>query len=140
MLDKLKTKSVHLREAQIVFNTFIRLRDMGLPCIACGYPIKDGEHNASHYFPVGTYPGLRFEEDNCHDGCIQCNKHKGGNMQEYSINLPLRIGAERFEILKAKRGQRMQYSIPEIIELKTIYKSKIKSLKTLAKSIENRDI
>jgi hypothetical protein len=42
--------------------------------------------------------------------------------------LPLRIGIERFEALKSRRGQVVHYSIPEIKELIETYKLKTKKL------------
>jgi hypothetical protein len=46
----------------------------------------------------------------------------------YSEQLPLRIGIERFEALKSRRGQVVHYSIPEIKELIENYKLKTKKL------------
>jgi len=34
--EKLKTRKDWLREAQAAFNSYIRERDRGLPCISCG--------------------------------------------------------------------------------------------------------
>lgn len=128
ILDKMKTKGQHLGELQKIFNAYIRKRDKGKPCISCG-TTKDVQYAAGHYFTVGSYPALRFDEDNVHLQCNRfCNLEKSGNVAEYSINLPLRIGAERFEALKARRSQALHLSIPEIEELKKHYKLRIKEL------------
>jgi len=127
-LNKLKTKGELLKELQILFNRYIRLRDIGKPCIACGNPIKDGQTHASHYFSVGAYPNLRFNEDNCHSGCAECNTHLSGNLAEYALNLPNRIGQERFNQLLESRKNPLHLSKEEIEELKKVYKLKIKSL------------
>jgi len=58
--------------------------------------------NAGHFYNVGHYPGLRFDEDNCHGQCVQCNKFLHGNLIEYRDNLLFKIGTERFEKLKLK--------------------------------------
>jgi hypothetical protein len=42
--------------------------------------------------------------------------------------LPERIGQDNYDNLIASRGERLQLSIPEIEELKTVYKQKIKDL------------
>tara|TARA_R110002126_G_scaffold73889_1_gene184417 strand:- start:942 stop:1091 length:150 start_codon:yes stop_codon:yes gene_type:complete len=47
---------------------------------------------------------------------------------DYTERLPNRIGLCRFAELKKLRGEPMKYSIPELIELKVIYKEKIKQL------------
>ena len=61
-----------------------------------------------------------------HKQCVHCNQHKHGNLNEYTINLPIRIGQERFDALLKERLVNRHYSIPELIELKVVYKSKIK--------------
>jgi len=64
-LPKLKAK------AQIVFNEYIRKRDADLPCISCG-EFKDN-YQAGHYYAVGGFDGLRFDELNCNKECVRCN-------------------------------------------------------------------
>jgi hypothetical protein len=91
----MKTKGEWLKELQTVFNRYIRLRDEGKPCISCG-TTKPVQYAAGHYFTIGSCPALRFDEDNVHLQCNKnCNLEKSGNIAEYSINLPLRIGVQR---------------------------------------------
>ena len=45
--EKLKTNSDYLKELQVIFNKWIRLRDQGLNCISCQKPAK--KENAGHY-------------------------------------------------------------------------------------------
>jgi len=125
--ERIKTKSQHLKELQTIFNRFIRTRDLLLPCISCGDKINGTAH-ASHFFSVGSHPALRFNEDNCHSSCEQCNTHLHGNLLEYSMRLPDRIGQDNYDKLFSMRGIKKQYSIPEIEELKLNYKNKIKEL------------
>lgn len=125
--EKLKTKSQHLKELQVIFNKYIRLRDADEPCISCGIKIIGTSH-ASHFFSVGSTPGLRFDENNVHASCEKCNLHLHGNQFEYSIRLPDRIGLESFNELVQKKGQKLMLSIPEITELKKVYNAKIKSI------------
>jgi 5-methylcytosine-specific restriction endonuclease McrA len=125
--ERIKTKSQHLKELQTVFNKYIRLRDILLPCVSCGDRINGTPH-ASHFLSVGSHPALRFNENNCHSSCSQCNLHLHGNLVEYSLRLPDRIGQDNYDKLIASRGDRLQISIPEIEELKLYYKNKIKEL------------
>ena len=90
-LDKLKTLSKWLREAQSAFNGFIRERDKDQPCISCGR-FHQGAHDAGHYRSVGAAGPLRFDEQNVHRQCVPCNQHKSGNVLEYRIGLIKRIG------------------------------------------------
>ena len=123
----LMPKSEWVKLAQQVFNKFIRLRDQAKPCISCEAPLN-GKFDAGHYFSCGAYPGLRFDEDNVHGQCVACNQHRHGNISEYVIRLPERIGLEAYEALQSRRGQKCQYSIPELKELIESYKLKIKQL------------
>ena len=89
--DRLKSRSDHLREAQTVFNKFIRLRDEKAPCISCGRHHK-GQYHAGHYRSTGACPELRFEELNVHKQCAPCNDHLSWNIVNYRINLIKKIG------------------------------------------------
>lgn len=48
---KLKSRAEWLREAQEIFNKFIRLRDKKEPCISCGR-YHQGQWHAGHYRSV----------------------------------------------------------------------------------------
>jgi len=124
--EKIKTHSDWLNDLQKVFNHYINLRDKGKPCISCDCSLVNKSVNASHYFSVGSSPSVRFDEDNCHSSCIKCNLELHGNLAEYSIRLPLRIGTLRFESLKQKRNETLKLTIPEIKEKIEFYKQKIK--------------
>lgn len=123
--DKLKTHKDYLQILQSVFNTYIRMRDKGKLCICCDKPLTKTYH-AGHFFSVGAYPNLRFDEDNVHAQREDCNLHKHGNIAEYAIMLPFRIGYHAFKALEEKREQINKISIVEIKELIIHYKQKIK--------------
>lgn len=123
--QSLKTKQDYEKELQAVFNTFIRTRDKDKPCISCNRPLV-GKFDAGHYFPVGTYKNLRYNEDNCFGQCVHCNQHKHGALNEYTIMLPNRIGKANFDKLVLDRLEERHYSIPELIEMKVKYKDLIK--------------
>lgn len=126
--EKLKTKSEWLKDLQKVFNEFIRLRDKNKPCISCGKPLI-GKYDAGHYFTVGSYPNIRFNEDNVHGQCVECNQHKHGNINEYSLHLPNRIGQEQFNKLLEDRLKPLNLTLSEVKDLIKKYKEKIKQLK-----------
>lgn len=127
--EKLKTHSEWLNDFQRIFNQYIRTRDKGKTCISCGNPLS-GKYDSGHFFSVGAYPNLRFNEDNAHGQCVACNQHKHGNITEYSLNLPLRIGNDRFIILLESRNQPLKLTTEEIKEKINYYKQKIKSLQS----------
>jgi len=119
----------YIKMTQVVFNTFIRLRDKSLPCVSCGTNVDSRKGNASHYFSAGGNPNVRFDEDNVHNSCVPCNMYFHGALIEYGLRLPKRIGQERFDALLARRNTVRKYSIPELKEMITHYKKRIKELK-----------
>lgn len=94
--------SALIRKAVLVFHAYIRERDDGQPCISCG---RYTTLQAGHFYSGGKYPGLRFDSDNVHGQCLQCNYYLSGNLIEYQKNLRLKIGDERVEVLHFKAAQ-----------------------------------
>jgi hypothetical protein len=126
--EKLKTKSQHLKELQVIFNKYIRLRDAEEPCISCRTK-ANVKFDAGHYIAVSESPALRFNEDNVHKQCSNyCNVNKSGNYHAYRFWLLEKIGVERVEALESSRHIPLKLSIDEINELKQVYKAKIKSI------------
>ena len=126
--EKLKSRSDWLKDLQRVFNEFIRLRDVDLPCISCGR-YHQGQYHAGHYRSVGACPELRFNEDNVHKQCSACNNHLSGNILEYRLGLIEKIGLERVEFLERKDHPPLKLSVEEIKELIKMYRAKVRELK-----------
>lgn len=122
--EKLKTRSDWMKEAQTVFNKWIRMRDDKLPCISCQRH-HDGQYHAGHYLTVGARPELRFDEDNCHKQCSVCNNHLSGNLLMYRKNLIVKIGLERVESLEGHH-EPLKITIDEIKYKIEFYKAKLK--------------
>lgn len=128
--EKLKSRADHLREAQAVFNEWVRLRDADLPCVSCGRH-HDGQYHAGHYRTVGANPEIRFEPLNAWKQCAPCNTHLSGNLVSYRLSLLQRIGAEKLAWLEGPHPAR-KYTIEEIKAIKAEYREKIKELKRAA--------
>ena len=124
--EELKTNSDHRKELQILVNKFIRLRDKDKGCISCGQSLNT-KFDAGHFRSVGSCPELRFNEENIHGQCVYCNQHLHGNLIQYRKRLIDRIGLEKVYYLESNHEPK-KYSILELIEMKVIYKSKIKSI------------
>jgi hypothetical protein len=125
-------------ELQIVFNTYIRLRDTlydkGTPyfiCISCNHPKGLDQMNAGHFWPVGGHEAVRYDEDNVHGQCISCNhfESNGVVMKRYTTNLIRKIGMKKFEALGNRRFNRSKMMAFEVDLLIDQYKEKIKKLK-----------
>lgn len=131
--EKLKGKSDYKKEAQAVFNKFIRLRDSQQPCISCGSNPNDSDlitgsrWDAGHYRSRGANPELAFNEDNCHKQCVKCNRQLSGNVVNYRIRLIERIGVERVDIIEGSHKP-LKYGIEDYKRIKAEYSAKIKEI------------
>lgn len=70
---------------------------------------------------------MRYDEDNCHRQCAQCNNYDSGNIVEYRINLILKIGEERVSAIERDNSV-AKYTIDDAKNIIEIYKKKIKDL------------
>lgn len=125
--EKLKDRKFYLDLAQKTFNTFIRLRDKGKPCMACKKNINGVTH-AMHFLSQGNHSSVRFNEDNVWSGCYSCNVAMSGNLLEYRKNLIQEIGIEKLEQLEIIGAQPKKWEIDELKNLIKEYKLKIKEL------------
>jgi hypothetical protein len=129
--EKLKTRSDHMRAAQVAFNAFIRARDAGKTCICCPRPLRaeavGGGFDCGHYRSVGSAPHLRFDERNAHGQTKQCNRYGAGRAVDYRIGLIARIGLDQVEALEADQAPRM-FRAEELIAIKAEYRAKLKTL------------
>lgn len=112
---------------QTTFNRFIRIRDAKKGCISCGANLN-GKFDAGHFFSVGSYPNLRYNEDNVHGQCVKCNMYLHGNLSNYRDGLIARIGSDRFHVLDQKKNEPLNLTMAETIDLINHYKKKIKDV------------
>lgn len=135
--EKLKSRSDYIKEVQIEFNKFIRIRDIDNSCISCPAPLKQesvgGGYDAGHFLSRGAKPHLRFDERNCHGQCKRCNRYLSGNIANYRERLIARIGIAEVEALEADNAPR-HYTIDQLKELKKHYAQKCKDLVKLRES------
>jgi len=106
------------RQAQKYFNAYIRRRDEKLGCISCGKKID----HAGHYIAHGAHGALRYDEDNVHGQCQNCNVWLHGNLLEYRLNLIKKIGPERVDALEFHRHDVKRWSREELEEIIKKYK------------------
>lgn len=128
---KLKTRSDWIKEAQVAFNSFIRARDAGRPCICCGLPLVGqavgGDYDCGHYRSVGSAPHLRFDERNAHGQRKQCNRYGAGRAVDYRIGLIARIGGEAVAALESDNTAR-KWTVDELKAIRDTYRTKLKAL------------
>jgi len=126
MKEKNKTLSDHKKELQVLVNRFVQIRDKGRECVSCGVPDTGLKRDASHFWSQGGNPSVRFDLDNIWVACVHCNRDLHGNLLEYRPRLIKRIGQKAFDELETRRTQTRKFDIPEIKNLKQLFKQKIK--------------
>jgi len=122
---KLKSRSDWLKDTQVVFNKYIRLRDQDDGCISCGSKSAYAYH-AGHYRSIGSAGHLRFNELNCHRQCSACNTHLSGNLIRYRLGLIRKIGIHAVEALESDNDT-IKIDIEQIKILKAHFSAKIKA-------------
>lgn len=129
--EAIKTIPQLIKEAQVEFNAYIRLRDAGKPCICCGLPLGAGDvggmFDAGHYRSTGSASHLRFHPDNCHGQRKQCNRYGAGRAVDYRIGLIARIGLERVLALESSNSPH-KWTAEELRAIRAEYKAKSKEL------------
>lgn len=124
--EKLKTRSDWMGEAQRAFNTFIRIRDAGRPCICCGAPMgpnrPGGGIDAGHFLSVGSAPHLRFEESNVHAQRKSCNRPGGTTRAAFRAGMIARVGLAEVERLEADQAPR-KFTVTDLREIRDKYRA-----------------
>lgn len=126
-IQKYKSKKLIwlIEKAQELVNAYIRKRDSinefgDFICISCGRLKPKNQANAGHFFARGNFGSVRFNLDNIHSQCIQCNLHLHGNLIPYQKNLIKKIGQARFDNLEmmayAKGFKHDRFMLIDIIE------------------------
>lgn len=130
-LDRLKTRSDWMKEAQREFNKYIRVRDGGGSCISCGSALLaggiGGGFDCGHYRSVGSAPHLRFDERNAHGQCKRCNLWGSGRAVDYRIGLIGRIGIEQVCSIEADQTPR-KFTITDLKQIRDTYRAKAREL------------
>jgi len=126
MKNDLKTTQDWLKEAQTIFNKYIRLRDNGLTCVSCQQPPK--KKNCGHFYSQGGHSNVRFDEDNCHLQCEHCNTYLSGNLLNYQIGIQKRIGADKLIELQGRAHIEKKWSVDELKNIIEKYKLKVREL------------
>ena len=119
--------------AQTAFNAYIRERDKDKGCISCGKKL-DKKFDAGHFYNANNHWAVRFDEDNVHGQCVECNQWKHGNLLEYNERIKERIGLMRYSMLLAWKNETRKFTIEELKEITATYKAKLKELK---KNVDN---
>ena len=126
--ERIKPRAAYMKEAQMVINSYVRLRDAHLGCVSCERPATwQGQWHASHFRSRGAAPHLRFNLHNIHKACSICNNHLSGNIMGYRPELVRRIGEERVAMLEASQ-ERAGFTIDYLKRLKRVFAKKCRQI------------
>lgn len=134
--EKEKSLSTLIKELDIVFGNFIKLRDTKdgvIRCFVCHKPIPRNEAEVLHFIGRQSMP-VRFHEQNCNTGCYECNRLDTDHMVKYLIRMNEVYGEDTVLYL-TRQSKSLQKWMPfEIKAMIEEYKNKIAILqgKTLA--------
>jgi len=129
--ESLKKLSDYKKEAQAAWNSYVRARDYGKPCISCGATPKEafgGTMDCSHYRSRGAAPHLAFHLHNAAAACVKCNRYLGGNVVALRAGLVERIGEEKVLAIEANNQVR-KFSKEYLIRIKSIFTKKARRQK-----------
>ncbi len=121
---KVKSLPALTKEAQRVFNKWIRHRDSDgeyFKCISDGrtYPVR--LMNAGHYVPVSISSFLRFHEWNVNGESAKNNAFNKFHLVGYRKRLIKKIGEENVEWLEANAHKTKKWSRSELEEIISKY-------------------
>lgn len=124
-VKELMTVQDWIKIAQTHFNSYIRLRDKGQPCISCQKTCK--KENAGHFYNANNHWLVRFDESNVHLQCEYCNTSLHGNLLKYRENLIKKIGYEELERITQLSNQTRKFTVDELKQIIETYKEKLKN-------------
>lgn len=126
--NKLGTLLINVRS---VCHEYIRLRDIGKPCISCGIPYLE-DFQAGHFYKAELFSNLKFDEKNISGQCRKCNLRKEGNESGYRAGIIQRYGMDHLTYLddKAKAYKKNDYhwDRAELEEVRKFYQQKLTEL------------
>ena len=125
------TKSSVETHLDIVFSLYIRLRDAmsgGMTrCISCGRAFPFERVQCGHYFTRHNM-SVRWDEENCHAQCVECNCFKSGNIDGYTPALIAKIGQDAYDALCERARKERKWSGDELRRLVRHYTAEVKRL------------
>lgn len=124
-----------IRVLDVVFSRYIRLRDCIettwtkhlMKCFTCD-SLLDFVKSQNMHFVGRAVKSLRYDEENCHWGCMRCNVILHWNYLEYFIRMEKKYGRDKVDEMLSKKHEIWKFTSEELQEKITYYKEQIKIL------------
>jgi len=128
---KQKSLSTLEHELDLIFGQFIAYRDYnnGWKCFICGIRIPSKAYGqVCHFIPRAKMP-TRYDEMNCHFGCIDCNCFDPLHINRYVNRMHEVYGIPHTDSLIYQSSRLQKYMRHEIRNLIDLYTDKVKELR-----------
>lgn len=128
--QKKLSRQDYVKELDSIFSKFIRLRDCNekgvVVCPLCWAKIPREKAQNMHFLSRGIMKH-RFDEKNCHAGCMRCNVILNGNYIAYTRRMQKTYGIAYVDKLIADKWP---YKIPTpmLVEMILYYRKKVDML------------
>ncbi|MBO7696161.1 MAG: recombination protein NinG [Methanobrevibacter sp.] len=80
-----------------------------------------------HFITRGCYL-YRYDEINCHAGCMRCNVFLNGNYIVYTRRMQKTYGIETIDEMIRNKSSLFKITTPGLMEMITYYKNKVEGL------------
>jgi len=120
-------RTVLKRNLQMLVNKYARLRDRlnnGHRCCTCSN--TTGKMDGGHFLPTSGYSAIRYNVNQIHQQCVNCNQYRGGMPKEYRVFMIDKYGLEYVEKLEATKSVLRGYSVEYYQRLIKILRKKIR--------------
>ena len=118
------------KELDAIFSEFIRLRDMAIDgkvyCFICNERMTWRQAECGHYIQRGEL-ATRYDEDNCHAICEECNQYDPEHQKHYALALE-RKAPGLPEILETRSKSFLKLMRHEYQEMIDDYTVRVKQL------------
>ena len=116
-----------IKELDSIFSKYIRLRDCNKNgrCISCNSPISYSTCDAGHFISR-RHMSTRFCGYNVNAQCVECNRFKNGNIENYRNGLIRKYGEGIVKMIETNSNSIMKVTTEEIQSLIEFYKKEIK--------------
>lgn len=125
---KTPTRSKLVKKADSVFSTFIRLRDSNkkwiVTCPLCWWKWPRKLAQCMHFISRACWY-YRYDEDNCHAGCMRCNVILNWNYIEYTRYMQNRYGMSAVDEMRVNSKKIFKLSTSELENIIEKYTEKI---------------
>ena len=119
------------RYAISAFNLYIRWRDadsfVWVTCCSCGKRVPLDRSDAGHFVSCDREP-TRFDEQNVHGQCRQCNRFASGRAAEHGVFIEKKYGEGTCDAIRERSRGNGKRSDEDHANIKKEYRAKLKAL------------